>query len=197
MRFAIARPLLALAILLAFGVATAAAQQGNVPAAAPPPAPPVLKLTAVGFSDGGPIAKKYSCQGTSASPQLQWSNVPKGTASFVVVMHGTDNHPAKGMVDEMFWVLWNVPADVTQLPEGLAATPQLPDGSMQAKGGREVIGYRAPCPPPGSGPHHYIFELYAVDQKLDLTPQANRADVMKAIDGHIIGASAFVGVFQQ
>jgi Raf kinase inhibitor-like YbhB/YbcL family protein len=185
------------AILMAFGASMAAGQQGKFPAAAPPPAPPVLKLTAVGFSDGGPITKQYTCQGASASPQLQWSNVPKGTASFVVVMHGTDNHPAKGMADEMFWVLWNVPGDAMGVPEGVPATAQLPDGSMQAKGGREVIGYRAPCPPPGSGPHHYIFELYAVDQKIDLTPQAARADVMKAIDGHILGASAYVGVFQQ
>jgi len=183
--------------LLAFGVATAAAQQENRSSAVPPPAPPVLKLTAVGFSDGGPIAKKYTCQGASASPQLQWSNVPKNTASFVVVMHGTDNHPAKGMADEMFWVLWNVPGNATQIPEAVPANAQLPDGSMQAKGGRNVVGYRAPCPPPGSGPHHYIFDLYAVDQKIDLTPDATRADVMKAIDGHIVGASAYVGVFEQ
>jgi Raf kinase inhibitor-like YbhB/YbcL family protein len=187
---------MAVAILVAFGVAAADAQEG-ARSAVPPPAPPVLKLTAVGFSDGGPIAKQYTCQGAAISPQLHWTNVPKGTVSFVVVMHGTDNHPAKGMADEMFWVLWNVPADARQLPEGVPASAQLPDGSMQAKGGRNVIGYRAPCPPPGSGPHHYIFELYAVDQKLDLTPEATRADVMKAIDGHILGASAFVGVFGQ
>jgi Raf kinase inhibitor-like YbhB/YbcL family protein len=189
--------LVMLALLVGASIGTAAAQQANVPATAPPPAPPILKLTATGFSDGGPIAKKSTCQGASTSPELQWSNVPKGTASFVVVMHGTDNHPAKGMADEMFWVLWNVPANVTQLPEGLPASPQLPDGSMQAKGGRNLIGYRAPCPPAGSGPHHYVFDLYAVDQKLDLTPEANRADVMKAIDGHILGASVYVGVFQQ
>jgi Raf kinase inhibitor-like YbhB/YbcL family protein len=196
MRLSVVRAPLRLTLLVVFGLGTAAAQQANVPAAAPPPAGPILKLTVVGFSDGGPIAKKYTCQGSSTSPQLQWSNIPKGTASFVVVLHGPDNHPAKGSTDEMFWVLWNVPANATEVPEGLPASAQLPDGSMQAKGGRNVVGYRAACPPAGSGPHHYVFELYAVDQKLDLTPAANRADVMKAIDGHVIGASSYVGVFQ-
>ena len=193
MRITLIRP----ALLLIVSIGTAAAQQGNAPAATPRPAAPILRLTAPGFSDGGPIAKQNTCQGASLSPELHWSNAPKGVASFVVIMHGTDNHPAKGMADEMFWVLWNVPGDAMGVPEGVPATAQLPDGTMQAKGGREVIGYRAPCPPPGSGPHHYIFELYAVDQKIDLTPQAARADVMKAIDGHILGASAYVGVFQQ
>lgn len=56
---------------------------------------------------------------------------------------------------------------------------------------------KAPCLPQGGGPHHHIFELYAVDQEIDLTPQATRADVMKAIEGNILGASACVGVFQQ
>jgi Raf kinase inhibitor-like YbhB/YbcL family protein len=193
MRITLIRP----ALLLIVSIGTAAAQQGNAPAATPRPAAPILRLTAPGFSDGGHIAKQNTCQGASLSPELHWSNAPKGVASFVVIMHGTDNHPAKGMADEMFWVLWNVPANATQLPEGLPANSQMPDGSVQAKGGRDIIGYRAPCPPPGSGPHHYVFELYAVDQKLDLTPQATRDDVMKAIDGHILGASAYVGVFQQ
>lgn len=181
---------ISLAVLIGGSILGAVAQT-------PPPAPPILKLTIASFTDGGQIPERHTCQGTGISPQVQWSNVPKGTASFVVVMHGTDNHPVKGIADEMFWVLWNVPGTATQLSEGLPAVSQLPDGSMQSKGSRDVIGYRAPCPPPGSGPHHYVFDLYAIDEKLSLTPQASREDVMKSIDGHILGATVYVGLFQR
>jgi hypothetical protein len=90
------------ALLLILSIGTAAAQQGNAPAATPRPGPPILRLTAPGFGDGGPIAKQNTCQGAGVSPELHWSNAPKGVARFVVIMHGTDNHPAKGMADEMF-----------------------------------------------------------------------------------------------
>ena len=186
--------LIAVLVLLGATGAVAQAQRGN-PVSTPRPAvPPILKLAAADFVMAAALPKKYSCQddrlAAGVSPQLQWTNVPKGTASFVVFMHGPDNHPAKGTMDDVLWVVWNLPANATQLPEGVTPNAQLPDGSRQVKVRGDVTGYRAPCPPPGSGPHHYVFEIYAIDQKLDLAPQASREDVMKAVDGHIIGASA-------
>ena len=185
--------LIGFAFLLTAGASCVGAQQANPPAAVPP----VLKLTIASFPDGGAVATQNTCTGQSLSPQLAWTNVPKGTASFVVILHGTDVHPDKGMYDETFWLLWNISGSTTQLPEGLPAKNQLPDGSEQATGTRDIVGYRAPCPPPGSGPHHYVYELYALDQKLDLGPTATRADIMKAMDGHIVGSSAYVGVFHR
>ena len=196
MRIAMARTLLWLAVFVMVGAAIAVAQQGSVPPAAA--RPPQLKLTIPGFSDGSVVAPPYTCaDGPGVSPPMQWTNVPKGTLSYAVILHGSDVHPDKGMYDETFWLLWNVPGTATQIPQSLPATNHLPDGSEQANGALKIAGYRAPCPPSGSGLHHYIYEIYALDQTLNLTPDATRADIMKAMDGHILGSSAYVGVFQR
>jgi len=95
-------------------------------------------------------------------------------------------------------MVWNIPPATSQLPEGVPATAQLTDGATQfiaqGRGGGPGIGYRSPCPPPGA-PHHYVFELFALDTKLELPATATRADVQKGIDGHILGHGVIVGLF--
>jgi Raf kinase inhibitor-like YbhB/YbcL family protein len=181
------------ALVLAFGLLPAAAQQ---PPAAP--ATPPLMMTSSAFRDGGEIPVKYSCAAKPAavSIPLQWSNVPKGTVTFTLIFHDPDANPQKGSMDVTHWIVWNMPATLTQLPEGIPANPSMPDGTVQGKNIRGVNGYQGPCPPP-SKPHHYTFELYALDTKLDLGPDASRADVLQAMNGHIIGKAVYVGFFHQ
>lgn len=183
--------MLATAVLLsAAGLGTAAAQQAA--------RPPQLKLTVPAFRDGGQIPTEYTCAAKAdmKSPMLEWTNVPKGTASFTLLLHDIDAHPRKGITDVTHWIVWDIPGTATKLGEGIPVKPRLPDGAIQGKNIRGVNGYQGPCAPPGK-PHHYLFELYALDQKLSVGPEASRADVLNAMDGHIIGKSAYFGMFHQ
>jgi Raf kinase inhibitor-like YbhB/YbcL family protein len=201
-----AQPLLALALLLAASVAIAAAQQTAPPApggAAPaaPPAPP-MRLTSTAFKDSAPLPTKYTCsaQPSAVSPPLQWTDVPKQTVSFALILHDLEPRGRGGFADSLHWMLWNIPASVTQLPEGVPASAELPDGTRQfmTQQGTTNVGFRGPCPPQGVAlPHHYVVDLFALDVKLDLPATAARPDVEKAIDGHIVGHAVLVGLFNR
>jgi Raf kinase inhibitor-like YbhB/YbcL family protein len=189
MRTRVVQSLTVLAFLLVAGVTSVAAQQQ----AAPPPSK--FKLTSSAYAEFSMIPTQYSCADPNAtSPALSWSNPPANTASFAVIFHDTDAAPAKSTMDVTHWIFWNIPASSSQLMGNVKADAS-PDGIQQGKNIRGANGYQPPCPPPGATPHHYIFELYALDQKLDLTAGASRADLLKAMDGHVIGKATFVGIF--
>jgi Raf kinase inhibitor-like YbhB/YbcL family protein len=159
------------------------------------PAPSKFKLMSSAYAEGSMIPTQYSCADPNAtSPALQWSNPPAATASFAVIMHDTDAAPGKGTMDVTHWIFWNIPASATTVAGGVKPDTS-PDGIMQGKNIRNVNGYQPPCPPPGATPHHYIFELYALDTKLDLPTGSARADLLKAMDGHVIGKATYVGLF--
>jgi len=189
MRTKLAQLLTILAVLVVAGVAAVAAQQP----AAPPPSK--FKLTSPAYPEGTMIPTQYSCADPNAtSPALSWSNPPNNTASFAVVFHDTDAAPGKGAMDVTHWIFWNIPASSMQVM-GNIKIDATPDGIQQGKNVGGANGYRPPCPPPGATPHHYIFELYALDQKLDLPAGSTRADLLKAMDGHVIGKATYVGIF--
>jgi Raf kinase inhibitor-like YbhB/YbcL family protein len=159
------------------------------------PAPPKFKLTTPAYPEFAMIPTQYSCSDPSpTSPALSWSNPPANTASFAVILHDTDAAPGKMTMDVTHWIFWNIPASSTQIM-GNIKPDTTPDGIQQGKNVRGVNGFQPPCPPVGGTPHHYIFELYALDTKLDLMAGASRADLLKAMDGHVIGKAAYVGVF--
>lgn len=181
-----------LLILMSVGIGAekVAAQQQQ---AAPPPSK--FKMITSAYPDGDWIPAQYTCgvpDGTS--PGVRWSDPPGGTMSFALIFHDTDAAPGKGVMDVTHWIVWNIAANATQLPASVQPDTS-PNGIQQGKNVRGVNGYQPPCPPVGARPHHYIFELYALDTKLDLPAGSSRADLLKAMDGHVIGKASFVGVF--
>lgn len=173
--------------------------------APPPPAAPRLPpliMTTTAFEDGGVIPVKYaqSQDSTGTSPELKWTQVPAGTQSFVLLMHDPEPVMNKGVkMDITHWLVWNLPGTSTGLPEGVAVGP-LPDGAHQVS--LRAAGYMGPGAPAGPY-HHYTFELYALDTKLDVpagTPDqaaTTRLAVMAAMDGHVLGKAVLVGRFHR
>jgi Raf kinase inhibitor-like YbhB/YbcL family protein len=167
--------------------------------AASTPNKPGLTLTTSAFEDGGIIPNKYTmaAEGTAVSPKLTWDHVPDGTVSFALILHDPDTSLAKSTNEVLHWMVFNIPGTARELPEGVPAEVNLPDGSIQALNTRKGVGYmgmgaRAPGPY-----HHYTFELFALDTKLDLGPDATQADVMKAMNGHILMKGVLVGRFHR
>jgi Raf kinase inhibitor-like YbhB/YbcL family protein len=180
------------------------------------PAPP-LKLMSRDITDGGELPQKFTCAAGNAavSPALQWSQTPRAALTFTLIVHDMEGHPRNGVEDILHWMVWNIPSTANGLPEGVASADyELPDGSYQTngfvgmgRGGRggqagepqgPNFGYRPPCPPQNVAvPHHYAFELFAVNTKLDLPASATRDDVLKAMDGHVVGHASIVALFHR
>jgi Raf kinase inhibitor-like YbhB/YbcL family protein len=182
-------------ILMACLAGPAFAQQPAAPPKAPPR--PALTLTTTAFEDGGVIPNKYTgLDAHPGSPMLAWTNVPGEVATLVMIMHDTDVAAQKKADDNLHWMVFNIPASTAGLPEGVPPTANLPDGAVQAKHSRGAVGYMPPGAPPGPY-HHYIFELYGLDTKLDVGPDATRADVLKAMDGHVVAKASLTGRFHR
>jgi hypothetical protein len=157
-------------------------------------------LTIPSFSDAGQIPLQFTCYaegGKAMSPPLQWAHAPETTRSFVVMLTGPENHRKGSHTVAFFWGRWNIPATATQLAEGQPRGAEQPDGSRQLASDDGILGYDPPCAPPGAGPIHYQFKLYALDQMLPLPSNATRDAVMQAMDGHIVGASVYYGVLER
>lgn len=151
-----------------------------------------FSLSTKAFSGGGDIPAKYTCQGEDTSPALSWSEAPKHTQSFALLV--VDPDAPSG--DFTHWVLYDLPAATRQLPEAVPASEQLPDGSRQGVNGFRRTGYGGPCPPAGK-PHRYYFRLYALDRKLDLPPGAARDAVESAMKGHVLAQAELMGRYQR
>jgi len=164
------------------------------------PAGPGLTLTSPDFEDGGVIPDKFTAKGgpTSPSPKLEWSHVPMGTQSFALLFHDPDVALQKKMDDVTHWMVFNIPGTATELPGGISpAEAKLADGTTQIKNTANRVGYLGPGAGAAGPYHHYTFELFALDTKLDLTDAATRADVVKAMDGHILAKGILAGRFHQ
>jgi len=203
------RSLAGIVAMTALLAAAAAALVAQAPQGPPPgggrgrgPQTPPLLMTTTAFEDGGVIPDKYTqAAGAMApSPALSWSQVPMGTQSFAIIMHDPEPVLNKGSkMDITHWVIWNIPGTSTGLAEGVAAG-ELPDGSRQVS--LRSNSYMGPGAPPGPY-HHYTFELYALDIKLEVPqgapPQAadTRTAIVNAMDGHVLGKAVLVGRFHR
>jgi Raf kinase inhibitor-like YbhB/YbcL family protein len=154
-----------------------------------------LQVSSPSFAAGGAMPAKHSAYADGASPQLTWSAVPNAR-SYVLIAEDPDAKPVTPVVH---WVAWNIPANTTSLPEGLQAQDRLtePAGLMQGTNTHGSVGYFGPRPPVGDPPHHYHFQLLALDTLLTLPLGANRDDVLAAAKGHVIGKGELVGTYRQ
>ena len=151
-------------------------------------APVAFTISSTSFSNGGDIAKKFTCDGADVSPQLPWSDPPAGTKSLALLA----DDPDAPVGNWSHWVLWNLPAESRQLAENVAKTAQLPDGSRQGLNDFRKTGYNGPCPPPGK-PHRYYFKIFALDTKLDLKGNTGKRELEAAMEGHILAQAEWMG----
>ncbi len=159
-----------------------------------------MRLMSNSFIDGGLIPLKYTQAGEQASPQLAWANAPMGTQSFVVHMHDMEGARNKTTEDQLHWLVWNIPAETRALPEGVPMG-DLKDGSHQTSATGNGV-YRGPGAPANGPYHHYVFELFALDMKIDVPANAadpfdTRAKVLAAIQGHVLGKAVYLGFFRR
>jgi len=190
MRIKLVGSLAALALMM--GASAWAQEKGGKKGGAPP-----MRLMTSAFADGSVIPDKYTQAGQSISPELSWTNVPMGTMTFVLLFHDPDVALQRNLNDVTHWIAWNIPGTATKLEEGVKEGATLPDGMIQGKNQRQTNGYMGPGAPANGPDHHYTFELFALDIKLDLAPDAPRADVMKAMEGHILGKAVWEGRFHR
>ncbi len=145
-----------------------------------------FKLSSPAFQDSDLIPKKFTCQGENISPELDWSEAPANTKSFVLIV---DDPDAPGGTFT-HWVLFDIPADQKQLAEGAGSI------GVSGSNGLSQPGYMGPCPP--NGLHRYYFRLYALDvPSLNLKEGASRSEAEAAMKGHIIGAADTLGRYEQ
>jgi len=162
------------------------------------PAGPGMTLTSPAFADGSEIPNKYTqAEQNPPYPKLEWTNVPAGVQSFTLILHDPDVALQKNTDDVLHWMIFNIPGSARELAEGVPANATLSDGTINAKNLRGGVGYMGPGAPPTGPHHHYTFELFALDTKLDLGPDASRADVLKAMQGHIVAKAVLVGRFHR
>jgi Raf kinase inhibitor-like YbhB/YbcL family protein len=189
------------AVLATCAVATAQGQGGK---GGPPR--PVLSVTSNAWSDGGEVPMKHAFRGENKSPafEFHWSlgpnptNPPEALQTYAVIFHDIENSTNKTTVDTLHWSAFNIPGSAKSLPEALGSG-DLPDGTRNGPG---IAADRGGNPPayfgPGAGPgpfHHYVFEFYALDTKIDLPANTTRDELLKAMDGHVVGKAAYVGRF--
>ena len=147
-----------------------------------------LKSTA--FASGGEIPKRYTCDGADLSPALSWEDVPAGAQSLALIA----DDPDAPVGTWTHWIVWNIPAKATVLPEGVPKVEALDNGARQGRNDFKRIGYGGPCPPPGK-PHRYFFKLYALDARLDLKAGAARSELELAMKPHVLSQTEWMGTY--
>ena len=203
---------LSVALILTAAASLASAQ---TPAAPGPPQPPrpgtpppqqlrrnieVLTFSSSAWPDGGSIPLKHSQAGDELSPPFSWGAGPEGTVSFVLIAHDVDAAIGNGTDDILHWMLWNIPANARGLTEGQPQGNQWPDGTRQISASGPY--FRGPGAAAAGTPHHYVFELYALDTMIDVpavgaSPPQTRAAVTAAMAGHVRAKGVYVGLFKR
>jgi len=145
-----------------------------------------LKLSSTAFKEHASIPKQYTCNGKDVNPPLMIDNIPKGTKSLALIV----DDPDAPVGIWVHWVVWNIDPSIREIKENF-----LPQGAIQGINDFGKNAYGGPCPP--SGTHRYFFKVYALDTLLNLPPHARKADLEKAMKGHIIGQGELIGTYKK
>lgn len=150
-----------------------------------------IKITSPAFEEGGLIPRKYTCDGIDVSPPLAWTGVPSNAATIALI----SDDPDAPMGTWVHWVLFNLPATESSLPEAVPPEKELKSGARQGRNDFRRIGYGGPCPPGGT--HRYFFKIYALDTALNLPAGATKAELLKAMEGHILAQGQLMGKYRR
>jgi Raf kinase inhibitor-like YbhB/YbcL family protein len=152
-------------------------------------------LRSPGFESQGSIPAEHTCEGDGTSPALTWSGAPADTKSFALIVDDPDApDPAAPRTTWVHWVLYNIPAATTALPAGASAA-SIPAGAAEGINDFKRTGYGGPCPPIGR--HRYFHKLYALDATLADLKKPTKAQLEKAMAGHVLAEAQLVGTYQK
>jgi Raf kinase inhibitor-like YbhB/YbcL family protein len=152
-----------------------------------------MDLTSTAFANGGDIPAPYTCEGSDVAPPLAWSGVPDRTKSLALIVDDPDApDPAAPKMTWVHWVLYDIAPNASGLPEG---GKPLPEGARDGQNDWKRTGYGGPCPPVGR--HRYFFKLYALDTLLHDLRSPKKADLEKAMQGHVVAQAELIGTYQK
>jgi Raf kinase inhibitor-like YbhB/YbcL family protein len=150
-----------------------------------------MQLMCPSFQEGKPIPDRFTCDGEDVSPEFSWTDAPRETKSFALILDDPDAPRANGFTH---WVLYNIPAHTTRIPENIPKQELMVSGvGMQGRNDAGKIGYVGPCPP--SGTHRYFARLYALRKELDLESGASKKEVIEAMSGSLIEEAHLMGTY--
>ncbi len=150
-----------------------------------------IKITSTAFEEGGMIPEKYTCDGIDVSPPLTWTSIPEGTKALALIC----DDPDAPIGTWVHWVLFNLPANIIEMPENIPTERELENGAKQGMNDFRKIGYGGPCPPGGT--HRYYFKLFALDIELNLEAGATKSQLLEAMEGHILGEGQLMGRYKR
>jgi Raf kinase inhibitor-like YbhB/YbcL family protein len=154
-----------------------------------------LTISSAAFEDGASMATRFTCEGDDISPPLQWDGIPEGTRSLALIMDDPDApDPAAPKMTYVHWVLYNLPPDSNGLQER-TRSEDLPPGTLEGLNDWQRTGYGGPCPPIGR--HRYFHKLYALDTVLGDLGQPTKAQLLKAMESHVLAQAQVVGTYQK
>ena len=147
-----------------------------------------LEISSPAFGALEQIPQHYTSDGDNVSPALQWSLIPPETQKLALICHDPDAPLPWGFTH---WIVYNIPADITEIEEGGGGRFTAGVNTSASK------GYTGPAPPQGHGKHHYYFWLYALDSSVDLQAGLNREELLHAIADSVIAQARLVGTYQR
>ena len=154
-----------------------------------------MTIESPAFEHNGEVPTVYTCDGRDISPELRWSGVPEDAKSLVLIVDDPDApDPDAPKMTWAHWVLYDIPADATGLPQDVAPD-DLPEGTRHGTNNWERTGYGGPCPPIGR--HRYFFKLYALDKELGNLGGPTSDELTEAMEDHVLAEAQLIGTYSR